>query len=87
MKTTLEIQDALLLRAKRLSKRTGKPLRVLVEEGLRHVLTAEPLGGYELSDRSVGTAGAPNPLDSLSWQDLRELVYGNRSGPSGATGT
>jgi hypothetical protein len=78
MKTTLDIQDALLLRAKRLSKRTGKPLRALVEEGLTHVLSehrAQPTR-YELPDRSVGDPTAPNPLDSWSWQDLRGEIYG-----------
>ncbi len=81
MKTTLEIRDALLLRAKRLSRRTGRPLRALVEEGLRQVLETERPKRYELPDRSVGRRGASNPLEGLSWQDLREEVYG-RSGES-----
>jgi len=38
VKTTLEIQDVLLQRAKRLAKRTGQPLRPSVEESLKHVL-------------------------------------------------
>jgi hypothetical protein len=78
VKTTLDIHDALLLRAKRLSKRTGKPLRALVEEGLQHVLaqqgsTSKP---FALPDRSVGSATSPNPLESWSWQDLRDEIYG-----------
>ena len=40
MKTTLDIHDELLLRAKRHAKETGRPLRALVEDGLRRVLTA-----------------------------------------------
>ena len=74
----MDIQDALLLRAKRLSKRTGKPLRALVEEGLRRVLAEQgaPRKGYELPDCSVGDPAAPNPLDSWSWQDLRDEIYG-----------
>jgi hypothetical protein len=78
MKTTLDIQDALLLRAKRLSKRTGKPLRALVEEGLQYVLTQQSSSAqaYELPDRSVGSSTAPNPLESWSWQDLRDEIYG-----------
>jgi hypothetical protein len=81
MKTTLDIQDALLLRAKRLSKRTGKPLRALVEEGLQHVLSqrAAEARPYVLPDCSVGDAGGPNPLASFSWQDLRDEIYGERS--------
>lgn len=78
VKTTLDIQDALLLRAKRLSKRTGKPLRALVEEGLQHVLSEQNTARrrYELPDCSVGDAARPNPLDSWSWQDLRDEIYG-----------
>jgi len=79
MKTTLDIQDALLLRAKRLSKRTGRPLRALVEEGLRQVLSsAEQPARYALPDCSVGEPNEPNPLESLSWQDLREEIYAGR---------
>ncbi len=77
MKTTLDIQDTLLLRAKRLSKRTGKPLRALVEEGLKHVLSQQKANTkhYELPDCSVGDASAVNPLESWSWQDLRDEIY------------
>ena len=78
VKTTLDIHDTLLLRAKRLSQRTGKPLRALVEEGLQHVL-ARPSGPserYELPDHSVGDPAAANPLESWSWQDLRDEIYG-----------
>jgi hypothetical protein len=78
VKTTLDIQDALLLRAKRLAKRTGKPLRALVEEGLQHVLArpTAPSISYQLPDRSVGDPAALNPLEGWSWQDLRDEIYG-----------
>jgi hypothetical protein len=77
VKTTLDIQDSLLLRAKRLSKRSGRPLRALVEEGLRHVLSNDDRAErYELPDCSVGEANSPNPLEALSWQDLRDEIYG-----------
>lgn len=79
MKTTLDIQDVLLQRAKRLSKRTGKPLRALVEEGLKHVLAEHKTNGtrYELPDCSVGDPSASNPLETWSWQDLRDEIYGD----------
>lgn len=77
MKTTVEIQTALLERARRHAQQAGKPLRAIIEEGLRRVLEAEAApSGYQLPDRSVGEPGAPNPLESLSWQDLREEIYG-----------
>ena len=78
MKTTVEIHDKLLARAKRHARRSGRSLRSVVEEGLRLVLdsSAEP-SGYELKDLSVGDAGDPDPLEALSWQDLRAEIYGD----------
>ncbi len=79
MKTTVEISDALLERAKRHARAAGKPLRALIEEGLRRVLEAESEPArYRLPHRSVGKAGGANPLEALSWQDLREEIYGAR---------
>ncbi|HVU02059.1 MAG TPA: hypothetical protein VHE30_09915 [Polyangiaceae bacterium] len=79
MKTTVEIADPLLARAKAHAERTGKPLRAVIEEGLRLVLeqrTAAPR--YVLQDRSVGHRDGPNPLEAYSWQDLRDEIYGGR---------
>ena len=79
MKSTFDINDALLARAKRAARKAGKPLRALVEEGLRRVLDDTPVPArYELPDRAIGRAGAPNPLERLSWQDLRDEIYGGR---------
>ena len=77
MKTTIEIQDALLERARRHARRVGKPLRAIVEEGLRRVLKeGSTARSYELPDASVGDPSASDPLETLSWQDLREEIYG-----------
>ena len=46
VKTTIEISDALLARAKRHARKTGKPLRVLVEEGIRRVLEEQDYTVY-----------------------------------------
>jgi hypothetical protein len=79
MKTTVEIQSALLERARRHARRVGKPLRAIIEEGLRRVLEAEQdPAHYRLPDRSVGEIGGPNPLEALTWQDLRDEIYGGR---------
>ena len=79
MKTTVEIPDALLDQARRHARRSGRPVRSLIEDGLRLVLQAESTGErYRLPDRSVGEEGAANPLESLSWQDLRAEIYGAR---------
>jgi hypothetical protein len=77
MKTTLDIQDALLERAKRYAKRCGRPLRAIVEQGLRQVLSEREVNSaYELSDASVGDPRAADPLEARSWQDLRGEIYG-----------
>ena len=79
MKSTFDINDALLARAKRHARKAGKPLRALVEEGLRRVLVEETTQKrYELPDRAVGRSGAPNPMEGLSWQELRDEIYGGR---------
>ena len=80
MKTTLDIRDELLLRAKKLAKRTGRPLRAVVEEGLRLTLErGESIKSYTLPDCSVGDPADEDPLEALSWQDLREAIYGEPS--------
>jgi hypothetical protein len=77
VKTTLDIKDDLLIRAKKLAKRTGRPLRAVVEESLRRTLSqAEQQTTYELADMSFGDANADDPLESLTWQDLRNEIYG-----------
>jgi hypothetical protein len=76
MKTTIEIRDDLLVRAKRLAKRTGRPLRAVIEDGLRRVLTDAPKRpAYKLQDRSVGEPGRTDPLEAFSWQELRDEIY------------
>ena len=77
MKTTIDIQDELLVRAKRHAQRTGRPLRAVVEDGLRQLLsTASTRQRYRLADHSVGEASDRDPLEAYTWQDLREVIYG-----------
>jgi hypothetical protein len=77
MKTTLEIADELLLRAKKLAKRSGRPLRAVVEEGLRLALEqVERDKTFKLRDFSVGNSQDEDPLEALTWQDLRDEIYG-----------
>ncbi len=78
MKTTIDIADALLVRAKRHAQRSGVPLRAVVEEGLRRVLAAEEVQtAYQLPDLSVGKPGGVNPLETMSWADVRREIYGD----------
>ena len=76
MKTTIDIHDELLVRAKRHARDTGRPLRAVVEEGLRLVLaTPEAAQPYRLPDLSVGDPTDEDPLEAYSWQDLSEIIY------------
>lgn len=78
MKTTVDVQDDLLDQARRLAKRTGRPLRAVIEQGLRLALReAGRDQPYVLPDCSFGEPDAPDPLESLSWQDLRGEIYGS----------
>ena len=82
MKTTLDIHDELLLRAKRHASRIGRPLRAVVEEGLRQVLAGPSRPPrYRLPDMSAGDPDAPDPLGEYSWHDLREAIYNDRDAP------
>jgi hypothetical protein len=79
MKTTIDVADDLMERARQHARRTGQPVRALVEEGLRLVLQAERAPArFRLADRSVGDPHAANPLDAFSWQDLRDEIYRGR---------
>ncbi len=77
MKTTLEIHDELLRRAKRHAQENGCTLRSVVEDGLRSVLSeSDEVKSYVLEDLSVGDPAAANPLERYSWPELREVIYG-----------
>ncbi len=76
MKTTMEIHDELFARAKRHARQTGRPLRAVVEDGLRAVLDAAPsTEPYRLPDLSIGDPTDADPLEAYSWQDLSEIIY------------
>lgn len=77
MKTTIDIHDELLARAKQHARQTGRSLRAVVEDGLRQVLAASASRSrYRLPDMSVGDPNAADPLEVYSWQDLRGMIYG-----------
>lgn len=80
VKTTVDVSDALLKRAKRRAKLQGRTLRALIEEGLRRVLD-EPndrSAPYVLPDRSVGDPKAEDPLARRTWAEIRDDIYGGR---------
>lgn len=81
MKTTIEISDPLLERAKRLAARESSTLRELVEAGLRHVLREREKQREEpvtLADARVGGTGLQTDLQGASWERIVEATYEGR---------
>jgi hypothetical protein len=80
MKTTIEISDALLRRAKALAARRNTTLRAVLEEALRDALTREApsLKAVPVRTHAFGGRGLQ---PGLSWDDfrtLRDLAYEGR---------
>ena len=38
---------------------------------------------YRLPDMSVGDPDGPNPLEGLTWEEMRDVIYGEREIESG----
>lgn len=79
VKTTVDLDDALVRRAKARAAVEGSSLRSVVEQALRQLLEQEEAGGrprYVLPDRSVdGDGPSPDHADPAGW---REAGYGGR---------
>jgi hypothetical protein len=79
MKTTLEIPDALLRRAKEHAARQGIPMRELFERGLRLALEepARPRRRFRL--KTITTRGEGLVCDG-DWSTIRSLLYEGHGG-------
>lgn len=74
IKTTIDIADTLLSRAKRKAGDLGVTLRELTEEGLELVL--EKKSRRAAKNLRLVTFGAKGSAPvSLDWERLRDLVY------------
>jgi hypothetical protein len=82
MKTTIEISDPLLRDAKKLAARQGITLRVLVERGLRHVVSEATSNTrqFRLRDASFKGRGLHPDARDASWDTLRDMAYEGRGG-------
>ena len=81
MKTTIEIADALLERARKAAQTEGTTLRSLVEQGLRSTLERrETRSGYVWPDLSVDGRGVDPEVEEGGWSRLRDLAYEGRGG-------
>ena len=81
VKTTIEISDPLLRKARKLAEREGVTLRALVGRGLRHVVAeTRPGGQFKLRRATFPGRGLQADLRDASRDKLRDLVYESRGG-------
>jgi Arc/MetJ family transcription regulator len=74
MKTTIDISDDLLARAKREARRQKKTLRDIVEEGLRQRLgTSRPR--FTLKRHPFNGNGRQAGAAEGQWENVRDLIY------------
>jgi len=79
MKTTVDIADELLARAKSLARRENTSLRSVIEDGLRWVLSQRrQRQRFRLRDASVDGKGLQDGVSEGSWDRVRDLLYEGR---------
>jgi hypothetical protein len=79
MKTTIDIAEPLLARARQVAAAEGVTLRELVEDGLRQVLDErEQRPSFNLRRATFRGQGLQPDLAEGSWQRLRDLAYEGR---------
>ena len=80
-KTTIELSDDLVRKAKALAARRGTTLRALIEQGLRTELRNERrTGRFVLRDASVDGDGLQTEFRKADWSLIRDAAYEERGG-------
>lgn len=76
MKTTVEISDALLERAKKQAVREGTTLRALLEAGLQQVLRERNRPRkFHMRDARFSGRGTQPGFQEGDWDRVRETIY------------
>ncbi len=76
MKTTIEIADDLLLKAKRLAREQNTTLRSLTEEGLRKVIEERCKSRkYKFRPVTFKGDGYTEEFENASWDQIRDEIY------------
>ena len=74
MKTTIEIADSLLLRAKALAREKRMTLRSLIEASLAATLE-KPLEAAEIRPVTFKGNGLSRDFQDASWDKIRNEIY------------
>jgi len=80
MRTSFDLPDGLLRRAKALARKRGVPLRELVLEGLTQLVRQEDAQTYALPDRVFKGDGLVAGLDGTDWSEIRARAYEGHGG-------
>jgi predicted transcriptional regulator len=80
VKTTIEVQDDLLERAKRVARREGTTLRVLIEEGIRLALKTRQrrTAAAPFRMRTFEGEGLTPEFSGAGWERIRDEIYRDR---------
>jgi hypothetical protein len=79
MKTTVEISDVLLRRARELAAREGTTLRAMIERGLhRAIQEADQDKRFKLRRAGFSGAGRQAEFRDAAWEQVRDAVYRDR---------
>ncbi len=74
MKTTIEIADSLLLRAKARAREKHITLRSLIEESLAATLD-QPVRAAQVKPVTFKGKGLSSEFEGASWDQIREAIY------------
>jgi hypothetical protein len=81
MKTTIEISDSLLDKAKKLAAKEGTTLRAYVEQGLRRILAERKSRGvFRLRKATFKGKGLQPGVQDATRERIRETIYQGRGG-------
>jgi hypothetical protein len=80
MKTTFDLPDPLLDKARRVAASRGTTVKALVEAGLRKVIEehSQPPKPFKLKNASIKGSGLQPAAQGLTWAQLLELSYEGR---------
>jgi hypothetical protein len=79
VKTTVDIPEALLDEARKVTAKEGRPVRALIEEGLRKVLSERKRTmAFRLRKGTFKGQGLQPHLAGATWERIRDTAYEGR---------